>query len=314
MIGMHRSGTSVVTRIVNLLGVSLGPEHELLAAAPHNPAGFWENRHVVALNDDLLEALGGNATTPPVLTDGWEHAPGLEPFHARASRLVTSISNGARLVGWKDPRMSITLPFWRTVTPVTHVVHCLRNPLEAAPSLARWQPFDLERAGELWLRYVVSACRTAQEQLLVPFDEVLARPEAVARRIAAALDLPAPEPDLLAEVRGFVDSKLYRFRGPAEPADGTLALAATLYRLLVDGGLSAGLPVAELMQRLWLTEDNVLRTSRAVEELQERIAAAAAAQGELASAERALRTRLSVRTALRLAQPAGPVMRRLRRR
>jgi hypothetical protein len=170
VIGMHRSGTSVVARILNLLGLSLGPEAELLAPAPRNPAGFWENERVVELNDELLVELGGNATTPLVLADGWERAARLDPLRERAAAVVASISDGARAVGLKDPRLSLTLPFWRTVTPVAHVVHCLRDPVEAAPSLSRWHPLDLEAAGALWLRYVVSACRSGDQVLLTHAD------------------------------------------------------------------------------------------------------------------------------------------------
>ena len=159
VIGMHRSGTSAVTRMLNLLGVSLGPEEQLLEPAPHNPAGFWENERVVQLNDEQVAALGGNATTPPMLADGWERARELGGLRERAAALVRSLADGADVVGLKDPRLSLTLPFWRTVTPATQVVHCLRDPAEAAPSLSRWHPIDVQPAGALWLSYVVSACR-----------------------------------------------------------------------------------------------------------------------------------------------------------
>ena len=58
--GMHRSGTSMVARLVNLLGVDLGPEGEQPRPAPDNVAGFWEDPRFVALSD---EALAGSRTT-----------------------------------------------------------------------------------------------------------------------------------------------------------------------------------------------------------------------------------------------------------
>ena len=69
--GMHRSGTSLVTRILNLLGVYLGEPEELLPAAADNRAGFWERTDIVTLNDDVLAAAGGAAIEPPVLATGW---------------------------------------------------------------------------------------------------------------------------------------------------------------------------------------------------------------------------------------------------
>ena len=311
VIGMHRSGTSVVARMLNLLGVSLGPEDELLEPAPRNPAGFWENSRVVELNDELLDALGGNATTPPVLADGWEDAPELDALRERAGALVATFSDGGGLIAWKDPRLSLTLPFWRTVAPVTHIVHCLRDPVEAAPSLARWHPIDLGRAGELWLRYVVSACRLG-EQLLVRYDEVMASPRQAASSLAAAFGLPEPGPETLESVETTIDPRLHRFQG-VDKVDGTLALPSLLYRLLAEGGLPAAMPLVELLQRRWLEEEELRHVRGAAGELQRALNETKAALDELAAAERALRGRLGVRAALRLAQPAGPLLRRLRR-
>jgi hypothetical protein len=218
---------------------------------------------------------------------------------------VASISDGARAVGLKDPRLSLTLPFWRTVTPVAHVVHCLRDPVEAAPSLSRWHPVDVETAGGLWLRYVVSACRFG-DQLLVTHADVMARPVEVAQQLASALDLADPEAGTLEEVRTFVDGQLHRFRGGGN-VDGKLALPSLLYALLVEGGLPAAMPLVELLHGSWLAEEELLRTRAAAGDVRQTLE-------ELAAAERALRGRLAVRAALRLAQPAGPVLRRLRRR
>ena len=44
VIGMHRSGTSAVTRVVDLLGVPLGDAADLIGGLPQsNPAGHWES-------------------------------------------------------------------------------------------------------------------------------------------------------------------------------------------------------------------------------------------------------------------------------
>jgi hypothetical protein len=47
--GMHRSGTSMIARLLNLCGLYLGPEAELDAIGFDNKAGFWENPHFVQL-------------------------------------------------------------------------------------------------------------------------------------------------------------------------------------------------------------------------------------------------------------------------
>src|SRR5262245_46357503 len=82
--GIHRSGTSMITRLLHCCGVSLGAADDLLPAAPDNPAGFWENRRFLAVNDMLLMALGGSWSAPPPFPPGWERATALDPLVAHA--------------------------------------------------------------------------------------------------------------------------------------------------------------------------------------------------------------------------------------
>ena len=52
VLGMHRSGTSALARVLNLLGVDLGTN--LLPAAEDNETGFWEHRDLVLVNEEVL--------------------------------------------------------------------------------------------------------------------------------------------------------------------------------------------------------------------------------------------------------------------
>jgi hypothetical protein len=59
---MHRSGTSLTARVLDLLGIALGPRDTMLAADPDdNARGYWEQSAVMALNDDVLAQVGGSA-------------------------------------------------------------------------------------------------------------------------------------------------------------------------------------------------------------------------------------------------------------
>ena len=58
ILGMHRSGTSLTTRLLNLLGLHLGDD--LQAAADDNQAGFWEHRFFQMINMQFLEGFGLN--------------------------------------------------------------------------------------------------------------------------------------------------------------------------------------------------------------------------------------------------------------
>jgi hypothetical protein len=129
--GMHRSGTSMVSNTLSRCGIYLGPEDVLKRAGADNELGFWENDAFVAINDDLLRQVFGGWDAPPVWFNGWENEPHLESLRERARQLIDQ-HRDRPIWGWKDPRSSLTLPFWKRLIPDLKVVICLRNPLEVA--------------------------------------------------------------------------------------------------------------------------------------------------------------------------------------
>src|SRR5438874_1070820 len=88
ILGMHRSGTSLLTRMLNLMGVHLGPEQLLMQPNSSNPKGYWEHDGIVSLNDEILARLGGSWDKPPIFPPGWEKNPTIEDLKQRARRLI----------------------------------------------------------------------------------------------------------------------------------------------------------------------------------------------------------------------------------
>ena len=58
ILGMHRSGTSVLARLLNMMGAYFGPEGISTGANQENPKGFWERQDVRRLNDYVLHSVG----------------------------------------------------------------------------------------------------------------------------------------------------------------------------------------------------------------------------------------------------------------
>jgi hypothetical protein len=81
--GMHRSGTSAVARALQECGLHLGPQDALLPASVHNREGHWEHDRIVALNDSLLEKLGGSWDRPPKVEPRWDTDASLGSLSAR---------------------------------------------------------------------------------------------------------------------------------------------------------------------------------------------------------------------------------------
>src|SRR5450759_1668848 len=58
VLGMHRSGTSAITRLIHMMGAWLGDEQDIMPAHEHdNPEGYWERLAVFNAHDSLLHTL-----------------------------------------------------------------------------------------------------------------------------------------------------------------------------------------------------------------------------------------------------------------
>jgi hypothetical protein len=191
--GMHRSGTSMVARMIHASGVYFGPERILAQSFPDNEGGFWENVDFVTLNDAVLKDLGGTWDTPPPLPETWNNN-GLDPVRNRALDQISRLS-GLQQWGWKDPRSSLTVPFWRQLIPGLKVVICLRNPLEVILSLARRGSSADDHLFELWLTYNQALMSTVppEDRVITHYNAYFHDPRRELRRVLEFLDIPVTD-------------------------------------------------------------------------------------------------------------------------
>ncbi|MEO8439048.1 MAG: glycosyltransferase [Spartobacteria bacterium] len=188
--GAHRSGTSMLTRLLHSSGLDLGPESELMPAQADNPDGFWENLRFVALNDEVLNELGGAWDLPPSAQEDFG-SPKLDPLRTKAQLLIAGF-DPTRTWGWKDPRNSLTLPFWRTLLPNWKVVVMVRNPLEVAYSMRSRNGTSYSFGLRLWEIYYrrLLGSTSASERLVSHYDSFFYNPAAELERIARFVGLP----------------------------------------------------------------------------------------------------------------------------
>ena len=194
--GMHRSATSLAAMALNALGVAFGDPDLMMEPGPDNTAGYWENHSIKELDDRLLARLGGAWDTPPVLPPGWERSSDLDDLRALAVTVLdesfTDLPADTRWIGWKDPRCSLLLPFWRTVRPITTTILVVRDPAEVALSLHARNGIDAPQAAMLWLRYLLAAAGDDPTHLLVRHDRFFSDLPGVLSDIAAHLGLGEP--------------------------------------------------------------------------------------------------------------------------
>jgi hypothetical protein len=179
IVGMHRSGTSMVAGLLQRYGLYLGPENQLLGASSGNPEGHYEHNGFFRIDEALLHQLGGSWDSPPSLKPGWAHDHSLEGLRNDAKALVDTF-HGKLPWGWKEPRTTILLPFWRSIVPQLRFVICVRSPLEVAKSLAKRNKLPIEQGVFLWHRYTRAAIQDTESspRFFAYYEDFIADPEA----------------------------------------------------------------------------------------------------------------------------------------
>ena len=216
VLGMHRSGTSVLARLLNLMGAYFGPEGSSTGANHENPKGFWERRDVRNLNDQVLHAMGCD----------WNRISAFDPeaipeavaadFNRAAAPLVLDL-DAHRPWLLKEPRLCLLFGLWRPLLEVPVCVHVLRHPVEVAASLLRRNGIPIEAGLALWEKYVrvASDSSAGLPAVTVSHHALMTEPVREVGRLHAGLErhgvrgLREPEP---AEVEAFVKPGLYRER------------------------------------------------------------------------------------------------------
>lgn len=143
ILGMHRSGTSLLTGCLEQAGVFLG---EVNNAAPHNRKGNKENETLRALHDTMLASRGYDWKTPPGLPLDWS------PEERDAVVEALQGYKGVPFWGFKDPRALWLLEGYLKLFPNAHLIGIYRNPNAVARSLqARPGALSLSEAASLQL-------------------------------------------------------------------------------------------------------------------------------------------------------------------
>lgn len=178
VLGMHRSGTSALTRVLSIAGARLPAN--LNASDGGNSTGYWESDLLIRYDDALLAQLGSS------WRDWRELNVDKLPAGPRAE-IVTEIAGLIRrefgeapLIVVKEPRICRFAPlFARAVEEAGYdcrYVLPIRSPLEVVDSLDRRDGMSRGEAGLLWLRHVLDAelsTRNAR-RVLISFDGLLA--------------------------------------------------------------------------------------------------------------------------------------------
>lgn len=249
ILGMHRSGTSLLANLMSELGFNLGTD--LMAPDKWNESGYWESRSILAVHEKILKALNltwdsPNAALP--LPTGWMRRPEIQSLRDELIEIVRpEVERTDSVFTVKDPRTAILLPLWNEILnelgldPV--YLLAIRHPTAVAASLKKRNNLSAAHAQLLWLKTNIDALTYAGDKLraIVDYDLWFRNRQLQVESLLAALDLPRSQMGTISEkLESIVQTRL-RHHDESESA-ACFPLVEKLYAALSRGAATSSIP------------------------------------------------------------------------
>ena len=227
VMGMSRSGTSALTRVLSLCGGTLPAG--MAGANSGNPLGYWEPRAANVLNESILHRHRSSLLDPTMRLqeedafDAKENADCIAEIGTFLNTLPA-----APLVVIKDPRITALSGVWfeaaRQAGLDIAAVIAVRHPQEVIASLAARTGASPQLSSALWLKYNLLAEKYTRgmPRVFVGYANLLDDWHREIKRISAGLDIDLNARDECA-VEGFLkqDQRRHRDCGPVTEPFGT---------------------------------------------------------------------------------------------
>ncbi len=169
VLGMHKSGTTLVSQLLHRSGVPMLDAAD--QEAGYDDGHKFEDAEFRTINSTLLGSAGRYSLEIP-LPDALDWSPELED---RARELIRERQASSKTWGFKDPRTTLTYPFWRTVLPEHRLLGVYRSPFEVwAHYGRRWR--NLWSVMRHWTghnRRMLSYLEGEGETFLVSYHELM---------------------------------------------------------------------------------------------------------------------------------------------
>ncbi|MBC7284277.1 glycoside hydrolase family 99-like domain-containing protein [Hoeflea sp.] len=201
ILGMHRSGTSAITRLVSMLGASL--PKRMLGANPGNEAGHWEPERLIAYHDQMLAGLGSNWHDWAPLDLKTMAFEKREQIAIDIGDIIAEDFGFSPLFVVKEPRIARFAGFFCQALAQRAIgikaIVMFRNPLDVIDSLMARQtiwPADHDRsdAALLWLSHTLDTEHAARglPHAFASYEAIMADPVSVMERLVGTLGLDTP--------------------------------------------------------------------------------------------------------------------------
>lgn len=196
VMGMHRSGTSALTRVLNLFGCDL--PKTLMESRVGNETGHWESQPIMSFNDALLASAGTQWDDWLPFNSRWYDSPVYAEYLSRGRSVLREELGDSPLFVVKDPRICRIGRYWLDLLVAENmsprVVIPIRNPLEVARSLKARDGMHPAYAQLLWLRHVLDAELATRDmkRVFVSYEQLIGSWQVLIARLQEQLDIALP--------------------------------------------------------------------------------------------------------------------------
>jgi GT2 family glycosyltransferase len=227
ILGMHRSGTSLLAALLGALGVRLSDD--LMPGNAFNERGYYESQSIAAIHDEILGALDSSwstSTTLNPLPNQWWKQPEIRGLKEQLKTIVRrqAHSDPATVWGFKDPRTARLLPLWDEIIAELDLdaryVLSVRDAREVAGSLSAREGMTQTLSELLWLEHNAGAIEYLGDRLhaIVRYEQWFEDPLSGARELIGRLGFEVPDENALkSAVQALVSSDLRHQRAIDSP-------------------------------------------------------------------------------------------------
>lgn len=251
ILGMDRSGTSMVANLVHQWGAYGGNPDQLRQGNEGNRHGYWENELLGEFNCVLSRADGVPPFWEPDFVDAITAKASEPQWRDVALGLVSMLAGEGKIWFWKEPHISMYLPFWKQIWGEATYIIPIRNPYDSAIS---WQKFEIPGHARSTVSTVAATLLRWQAMMLsvlehtegsgsrifVSYEALMGDPGPQCRRLCDFLSdeygLPRIGDNELGNVVALVDQESWRNRSTTPFEEVSIASPAQheLYQMLLS--------------------------------------------------------------------------------
>ena len=193
VLGPHRSGSSITTKLLQSLGCELG--NDLVGAESSNPMGHFENLKVHTFHEGLLQRANTDWKNPAPLRNNKFIQDNRGQIEQDLKSLLDELVLDEKITALKEPRISILLDLWKPALKeyngLVKVVLTIRHPSEVAASLARRDGLNIISGLHLWTKAMLNGIGYARDvpNFFLFYSQLVDRPENVATDLAKFMGL-----------------------------------------------------------------------------------------------------------------------------